>query len=213
MTFECGILCFYLREFFYQRLLYLEKLRNHIDCLFERLDLIEMNNGQFHRVLVYTRTAYLSKSAVTAILIEFILFDIRNYEEFLLYSEYMEENAGSQGNVSQTTRTCPACKTLTYAVYYFCPNCGKQLRAKPLSTSISKQIGVYLLSVFVPPFGLWPAFKYLMQKDMKAKAVGLTAIILTVLSLVITTYYTIGFFSKLNQFIGLSSQDQLQLQY
>src|SRR5438552_17873142 len=102
----------------------------------------------------------------------------------------MEATGAVQSNNQPSTRTCPSCKTLTYAVYFFCPTCGKQLRAKPLSTSIGKQIGIYLLSFFVPPFGLWPAFKYLTQKEMKAKIVGLVAIILTILSLVITTYYT-----------------------
>jgi len=49
---------------------------------------------------------------------------------------------------------CPTCHQPVSPEDYFCPNCGKDLKAKPLSVSITTQIGIYLLSIFLPPLGL-----------------------------------------------------------
>ncbi len=80
---------------------------------------------------------------------------------------------------------CPVCQQPIVSAWNFCPNCGHSLREQPLSLSIWKQLGIYLLSFFLPPFGLTPAFKYLKQKDPKAKLVGLIAIILTAASIIV----------------------------
>ena len=72
----------------------------------------------------------------------------------------------------------------------FCPACGKKLKRSDLSTGIQKQIGVYLLSFFLPPFGLFPAIKYLRQADSKSKKIGVIALVLTVISILITISLT-----------------------
>ena len=92
--------------------------------------------------------------------------------------------------------TCKFCSFPISENFYFCPNCGKKLKEPPLSTSIGKQIGVYALSIFLPPLGLWPGIKYLLQKERSAKAIGLVAIILTIISTILTIYLTIGFLSN-----------------
>jgi uncharacterized membrane protein YvbJ len=69
-----------------------------------------------------------------------------------------------------------------------CPNCGKPQRDKPLSVSLSRQIIIYFVSLFLPPFGLWYVWKYLKQKDSKSKKIGITAIILTIISVIATIY-------------------------
>ncbi len=93
----------------------------------------------------------------------------------------MEEN-----NPQSTTIICPRCHFISQEDSYFCPNCGNKLRIKPPSTSWIKQIGVYALSFFLPPLGLWPAVKYLKQPDRKSKIIGGVAVFLTVVSLVLT---------------------------
>jgi hypothetical protein len=65
---------------------------------------------------------------------------------------------------------------------------------------------VYLLSFFLPPFGLWPAFKYLFQSDAKSKIVGVVAIILTGVSIAVTTYYTLAGLNQLNSVLGSMMQ-------
>lgn len=94
---------------------------------------------------------------------------------------------------------CRHCKVSISPSDYFCPNCGKKLREKPQSTTLLKQVLVYLLSVFLPPLGLWPAIKYLKQPDQKSKNVGLAAIILTVISIVINIYLGVGLINSLNK--------------
>jgi hypothetical protein len=96
----------------------------------------------------------------------------------------MDSNQPPQ-TIPPTTLTCLSCKTVTRADSYFCPNCGKKLRSKPLSTAFVSQLGVYFLSFFIPPFGLIPAFTYLRQEGRTAKTVGSIAIVLTVLSLLL----------------------------
>jgi hypothetical protein len=65
---------------------------------------------------------------------------------------------------------------------------------------------VYLLSFFLPPFGLWPAFKYLFQSDAKSKVVGVIAIILTGVSIALTTYYTLAAINQLTSMLGSLTQ-------
>jgi hypothetical protein len=56
----------------------------------------------------------------------------------------------------------------------------------PPSLTIPDQSLLYLKSVILPPFGFLWATKYLKQKDTKSKTVGVIAILLTVVSFVIT---------------------------
>lgn len=94
---------------------------------------------------------------------------------------------------------CPNCKQNIIALDYFCPNCGKKLKDKPLSASIGKQIFLYLLSFFIPPLGLWPGIKYLKQKDDKSRVVGFIAVLLTIISIFITVFATFGFMNAVNK--------------
>lgn len=83
---------------------------------------------------------------------------------------------------------CPKCKATNLSSANFCQACGKQLREMPLSTSVLKQLGIYLLSFFLPPLGLMPGIKYLRVHDSKANIVGLIAIILTIVSIILTLW-------------------------
>lgn len=67
------------------------------------------------------------------------------------------------------------------------------------STTVGRQIFVYLLSFLLPPLGLWPAIKYLKQKDERSRMIGFIAIVLTIISTVITIWFTLGFVNTFNQ--------------
>ena len=82
---------------------------------------------------------------------------------------------------------------------YFCPNCGKKLKDKSLSTAITKQILVYSLSLLLPPLGLWPAIKYLKQDSEKSRIIGFIAILITIISIAITVWLTFRFMNIFNQ--------------
>jgi len=82
--------------------------------------------------------------------------------------------------------TCPICRNSIDLTDFFCRACGAPLKEKPLSISLFKQLSLYALSVLLPPFGLIPAIKYLRQEDSKAKQVGIIAVVLTLVSLIVS---------------------------
>jgi len=85
---------------------------------------------------------------------------------------------------------CPACHAEVRPTDYFCYNCGKNLKPKPLSTSFGRQMIVYLESIFLPPYGILIGIRYLRQRENKSVIVGIVAIILTFLSLIIFVVMT-----------------------
>jgi uncharacterized membrane protein YqaE (UPF0057 family) len=88
--------------------------------------------------------------------------------------------------------------------FYFCPNCGNNLRERPKPISILTQIGLYILAIFLPPLGLWPGIKYLAKKGKQAKWVGSITIVLTLISSVIVTWSIFNLFnSYLSQLEGV----------
>jgi hypothetical protein len=68
-----------------------------------------------------------------------------------------------------------------------------------LPTTVGKQVGIYLLSLFLPPLGIWPGVKYLLQKDERSKMIGGIAILLTILSTVVTIYFSLGIMKQFTQ--------------
>lgn len=104
---------------------------------------------------------------------------------------------------------CKFCGQQVFTNYYFCPYCGKKLIEPPIT--ILKEIGIYLLSVLLPPLGLWPGIKFLMQKDKRARRVGVIAIILTIVSTVLTIYLSIIAFDSINKIVNTQlNTSQLQ---
>jgi hypothetical protein len=101
---------------------------------------------------------------------------------------------------------CPKCQNPVLPTDFFCPNCGNKLKENITSTGIAKQIGIYLLSFFLPPFGIWPAIKYLRQKDSKSKTIGAVAIVLTILSLTLSFYFTKSFIDNFQSQLKIYDQ-------
>ena len=81
---------------------------------------------------------------------------------------------------------CIICQSSLQSSWNFCPNCGKVLHDFPPSTSLSRQLVIYFISFFLPPFGLGYAFRYLKRKERKVKLVGFVVVILTIVSLIMT---------------------------
>ncbi len=95
---------------------------------------------------------------------------------------------------------CPSCGFNLTDNYYFCPNCGKKLKEPPIS--FTKEIGIYAFSLLLPPLGLLPGIRYLMQADPKIKRVGLIAVVLTIVSTVFTLWITMGMLNSFTQALG-----------
>lgn len=99
--------------------------------------------------------------------------------------------------------TCPFCRTLVEGTDFFCPICGKKIREKPLSSSSLTQIGTYLVSFFLPPLGLWPAWKYLRQSDPQRKQIGILAILLTLVGIGVSIVIAISLVNQITAQINL----------
>jgi len=114
----------------------------------------------------------------------------------LMYTSFMDQIS-----------ICPKCKNNIGPTDFFCPVCGYKIVGGDASTSLFKQISVYLLSLFLPPFGLIPAIKYLKQGDDKSKKIGIVAIVLTVLSIIISFLIFKSFMSTYTKTLnGLNGQ-------
>lgn len=97
------------------------------------------------------------------------------------------------------TQVCKSCQTTYPNTYFFCPICGKKLKDAPLSTSFSKQAVLYLISFFLPPFGLPQGIRYLKQNGGKTKAIGITIVLLTIASISITIMVFTYFMSSVSK--------------
>jgi hypothetical protein len=104
------------------------------------------------------------------------------------------------GKMAETV--CPHCKAPAPSSANYCSNCGTRLVIP--STSFSKQIIIYLVSFFLAPFGLFYAWKYLKQKDRKSKIIGITAIVLTVISAAIAVWTVVGMLDWIRQLLTFS---------
>lgn len=96
-------------------------------------------------------------------------------------------------------KICPYCHSKVPSGSYFCPNCGKQLKSRPLSMSISKQATIYLTSLLLPPFGLIYAWKYLKASGSKQRAVGVAAAVLTVASSILAIWFAVEIINSFSQ--------------
>jgi uncharacterized membrane protein YvbJ len=99
---------------------------------------------------------------------------------------------------------CKYCGKNALPEDYFCSKCGKKLREKPQPVTVGRQILIYLLSFLLPPLGLWPAVKYLRQKDGKSKAIGYVAVVLTVIATVIAIWTSLVFMDYFNRQLNTS---------
>ena len=100
---------------------------------------------------------------------------------------------------TQSESICPSCKSTVPITAYFCPNCGKQLKDKPPDATLLKQIIIYSVSLFLPPLGLYYVWKYLKYGDYELRKIGIIALILTVMSTVVTLWFTAGFINAFLQ--------------
>lgn len=106
---------------------------------------------------------------------------------------------------------CSVCNFLLEKEFNFCPNCGKKVHEPAQSTGIGRQFIVYLVSIFLPPLGLWPAIKYIRQKEMKAKIIGWVAVVLTVISTFASIWFSIAIVDQYSKVLDTQMKTYQQL--
>ncbi|OHA46461.1 MAG: hypothetical protein A3A80_04230 [Candidatus Terrybacteria bacterium RIFCSPLOWO2_01_FULL_44_24] len=109
-------------------------------------------------------------------------------QRFFLYTVNMDNTHGT---------ICPSCHAAASALANFCSQCGKKLKERQLSTSVAKQIIIYLVSFFLAPLGLGYAFKYIKQRDPKTRMIGIVSLALTVIAIVLMIWLTKTFTNSL----------------
>ena len=93
---------------------------------------------------------------------------------------------------------CPQCHVPIQASDYFCSNCGKNLKPKPSSVSISSQALLYVGSLLLPPMGFIWGIRRLREEGRTQKIVGMIAIVLTVVSLVYSIVVVVDVINNAN---------------
>ncbi|HEX8923576.1 MAG TPA: zinc ribbon domain-containing protein [Patescibacteria group bacterium] len=97
---------------------------------------------------------------------------------------------------------CPKCGQFIKTDDYFCSKCGQNIRPRPLSTSLSAQILLYLKTILLPPLGLVWGLRYLRQPDNASKIIGLIAVVITVIEVIWMVQFTVAAVGTLNNQIN-----------
>lgn len=108
----------------------------------------------------------------------------------------VEASIPSVETVSIPQEFCSKCKNPVSITDNFCPHCGTQIFRQ---VSIGKQIWIYFVSIAFPPFGLGWTFKYMKSQHSQVRWVGIIAGVLTIISTIVTTWWTISIFQNANQ--------------
>ncbi len=108
--------------------------------------------------------------------------------------------------------SCPQCHQPIREQDYFCPNCGKNLKPAPPSTSVGKQIMLYVGSLLLPPIGVVWAVPYLRQPDTRSKMVGFITLAVTAISLILSVIALQGFYNYINDQVNQATQQINRMQ-
>ena|SRR6185312_540536 len=102
-----------------------------------------------------------------------------------------------------TPTICPQCQNILLPNENFCPKCGFQIVQNPQAIGMGKQVWIYFVSLFLPPLGLIWTFKYFRADNTKLKRIALIATVLTIISIIFTIWFTVGFFQGVQQQVNM----------
>jgi len=116
----------------------------------------------------------------------------------------MEPNQNQEKQVAQQPtpipdKPCRKCDTLLLESYYFCPNCGIKIKESPFKFSVTSFMGNMLLSILLPPLGIYPGIKHLKKTNKTAKILGILYIVLTILVGILMIKFTIDYVNNMNK--------------
>lgn len=91
---------------------------------------------------------------------------------------------------------CGTCHQQILPEYYFCPNCGTNLKPVPLPVDVSAQVKIYAFSIVLPMIAFifvtkWEGVKYLKSNDPKEKQIGQIACLILALSTIFCIWYAV----------------------
>lgn len=106
--------------------------------------------------------------------------------------------------------TCSQCHQQVRSSDYFCYNCGKNLKPKPLPTDIITQLLYYGGSILLPPMGFIWGFRYVRENNKNAKVIGIVCMVLTVIVLLVAVQATVQVINMVNEQVNSQMQNIMQ---
>ena len=109
---------------------------------------------------------------------------------------------------------CTRCHAPVRLEYYFCPNCGAKLTDPPLGSGLVDQLLLFAFSLVLPWIAYlaitkWQGIKYLRAPDARSKQIGLIALVLLVLSSIVTFWLVSVWTQELIQNLSGSISSQV----
>lgn len=102
-----------------------------------------------------------------------------------------------------TPTICPQCQNILLPNENFCPKCGFQIVQTPQVVGIGRQAWIYFVSLFLPPLGFIWTFKYFRSDNTQLKRIALIATVLTIISIIVSIWFTVGFFQGIQQQVNM----------
>lgn len=101
---------------------------------------------------------------------------------------------------------CPRCHIEVKETDFFCFNCGKNLKPKPVSTEIGTLFLYYLGTILLPPLGLFWGIRYLRNPDRRSKLHGLILIAITSVEVLFLSVWSVNFINGINTTVNQQLQ-------
>ena len=73
------------------------------------------------------------------------------------------------------------------------------MKEKPLSTGIWTQLGVYAISIILPPLFIGWTIKYLKSSDPAAKRIGIISLVLTIVAIGVAIWLSLAISKSITQ--------------
>lgn len=104
---------------------------------------------------------------------------------------------------------CKFCSATVSVGDYFCRDCGKKLKEKPVSLGPLPLLWLFVLSAFLPPFGIGLSIKYIRDQNEKARVVGWVSLLITAIVIILSVQFTLSAMQTINQQINSEMQNYL----
>ena len=96
---------------------------------------------------------------------------------------------------------CPFCNKEINQTDKFCPNCGNKLPEKDLPFSTAQKVKIYLLSIFLAPFGLYWFFKYFKNENGEKRKLAFNVLFISIVMIIVLIIINFYFVKALQTYI------------
>ncbi len=102
---------------------------------------------------------------------------------------------------------CPFCTKEIDQTDKFCPNCGNKLPEKNLPFSTAQKVKIYILSIFLAPFGLYWFFKYLGSENNDKRKVAFNVLYISIVMIIVLFIINFYFIRALQTYVDSYNLD------